>query len=243
MLDLARFTNLTFDCYGTLIDWETGILRALRPLLSIHGIRASDDELLELYGRLESAAEADEYHTYREIQHAVAAGIATHFSRNFERKELDRLPDSIVRWPAFPDTADALARLGRHAPLVVVSNIDDDLFEGSRPHLQAAGATIDRLISAELCRSYKPSTKNFRVALALIDAPPDRVLHIAQSLYHDIAPARELGLSTVWVNRRLGRSGPGATPNVTASPSPERFTPDLIVPDLKSLADMFDRAR
>ncbi|MCK6476385.1 MAG: haloacid dehalogenase type II [Phycisphaerales bacterium] len=225
-------THLTFDCYGTLIDWETGILRAIRPVLSIHGVRSTDDELLELYGRLESRAESGPYRPYRDILREVMAGIGAHFGLNLEARELDRLPDSVGQWPAFPDTAAALARLSEHFVLTVVSNVDDDLFEGSRDRLESAGATIDRLVSAQLCRSYKPSHRNFRVALALLDVPTDRLLHVAQSLYHDIRPARELGLRTAWVNRRRGKPSTGATPPVEPS-----VRPDLEVPDMKSLAD------
>ncbi|MCC6427188.1 MAG: haloacid dehalogenase type II [Phycisphaerales bacterium] len=231
-------THLTFDCYGTLIDWETGILRAIRPVLSVHGIRTTDDELLELYAPIEARIEAGDYQPYRQVLREAMQAVGEHFKLQLEEKELDRLPNSLASWPAFPDTAPALARLSEELSLNILSNIDEDLFEGSRPRLEAAGARIDRLISAQLCRSYKPSHRNFNVALALLDIPKDRILHIAQSLYHDIKPARELGLQTVWINRRHNKPGAGATPRTDPS-----IRPDIELPDMKSLADLLCSAR
>lgn len=226
-------THLTFDCYGTLIDWETGLVRALRPLLSIHGVRPQDDDLLDLYARAESALEAGPYIPYTEVLRESARAILEHFGITPESRELDRLPDSLAAWPAFPDTAPALARLSQKFTLSVISNVDDDLFEGSRVRLESQGAVIDRLVSAQLTRSYKPAHRNFKVALALLDVDPSQVLHVAQSLYHDIKPARELGLKTVWVNRRREKKGSGATPRTDPS-----VVPDIEVPDMKSLADL-----
>ncbi len=232
MPDLSHITHLTFDCYGTLIDWESGLLKAIRPVLSVHGVRRTDDEVLEMYARHEARLEAGPYQPYRDVMRGAMAGIGEELGLAFESKELDRLPSSVEHWPAFPDTAAALARLAQRFTLTVISNIDDDLFEGSRPRLEASGAVIDRLVSAQLCRSYKPSPKNFRVAMALLDVPSEQILHVAQSLYHDIKTAKQLGLSAAWINRRAGKPGAGATPRV----SPD-ITPDLECPDMKSLAD------
>ncbi len=235
MLDLRPFTHLTFDCFGTLIDWEAGILKAIRPVLSVHGIRESDEQVLALYGSLEAELESGPYLTYRDVLRSVMLAVGRHYNINFEEREIERLPGSLAHWPAFPDTPAALARLGEHLTLNILSNVDDDLFEEVRPRLESAGARVDRLISAQLCRSYKPSRRNFNVALALLDVPRDQVLHVAQSLYHDIAPARELGLSTVWINRRHNRPGPGATP-----PTDPAIRPHLELPDLASLARLFE---
>ncbi|MBL8962613.1 MAG: haloacid dehalogenase type II [Phycisphaeraceae bacterium] len=232
MIDAARVRHLMFDCYGTLIDWEAGILRAIRPVLSVHGVRTSDEELLERYARSEAAVESGTYRPYREVLDRVMESIGVSYGLRFESRERERLAASVGAWPAFPDTAQALARLGERFTLTVVSNVDDDLFEGSRQRLESAGARIDRLVSAQLCRSYKPSPRNFRVALALLDAPVESVLHVAQSLYHDVAPARQAGLTTAWINRRRGKPGSGATPAARG------VMPDLELPDLRSLADM-----
>lgn len=229
MLDFSRFTALTFDCYGTLIDWEAGILQAIRPVLSVHGVRATDQRILETFARLEASEEREEYKPYREVLRNVMGRLGREMECEFVERELDRLPESIRRWPAFPDTAEALQALSQRYSLNVISNIDHDLFELTRPRL---GVELEHVVTAELCRSYKPAKRNFRVMLALLDMPTDRVLHIAQSLYHDVAPARELGLATVWVNRRAAKPGTGAT-----APA-DGVEPHVEVPDLASLAQM-----
>jgi 2-haloacid dehalogenase len=136
------------------------------------------------------------------------------------------LAASVGDWPPFPDTVEALQALADRFQLVILSNIDDDLFALSARHLGVAFAAI---VTAQQVGSYKPDPRNFRALLARLDTAPDRVLHVAQSLFHDIAPANALGLTTVWVNRRHDRPGSGATPPATARP-------DLEVPDLRTLA-------
>jgi 2-haloacid dehalogenase len=228
MLAFDRFTYLTFDCYGTLIDWERGILDALRPLLARHGATLTDDQILELYGDLESAAEAGPYQPYRDVLAAVVDGFGARLGFTPTAAERASLAASVGDWPAFPDTVDALQTLARRYRLAILSNVDDDLFTGSARRL---GVDFAAVITAQQVGSYKPDRRNFRAALARLEAPPDRVLHVAQSLFHDIAPAKELGLTTVWVNRRHDRPGFGATPPATAQP-------DLEVPDLRTLARM-----
>jgi 2-haloacid dehalogenase len=227
VIDFAGVRALTFDCYGTLIDWETGILRAIKPVLSVNGVRASDEELLALYATIEPAVQAEGYRLYREVLAEVLRRLAAHYKFELASREQDRLGESVQRWPAFPDTKAAFAALGERFTLAVLSNIDDDLFAGSVPHL---GREPDRLVTAELCRSYKPNPRHFRVGLALLDLAPEQVVHVAQSRFHDIVPARALGIKTVWVNRRSARPGTGATP-----PAGPDATPDMEVPDLASL--------
>lgn len=228
MLDWGRYEAATFDCYGTLIDWEAGILGAIKPLLASRGVQAADAEILALYARLEAEKERGEYQPYRRVLEHVAAGIAGHFGLSLGEGERGVLADSIANWEPFPDTVAALERLSRRYRLVICSNIDDDLFEATRRKLRV---DFEYVVTARYCRSYKPDPRHFRVALALLGLPADRVVHIAQSLYHDIAPAGAMGLATVWVNRRAGRPG-GATP---AAPAGTR--PDLEVPDLASVAE------
>ncbi len=230
-MDFSRFEAITFDCYGTLIDWETGILSTLQPLLKRHGIHAGDEDLLTLYGRLEQKVEEGEYCSYREVLHRVVCrlGIELGFTPTFTESEC--LSQSLVDWPAFPDTAQALKTLKKHYRLGILSNIDADLFEGTSRHL---GVDFDWVITAEQVRSYKPRKGHFLCALETFGIPKDCILHAAQSLFHDIAPARELGLATVWVNRRRGKTGSGATP-------PSRSIPDLEVPNLATLARMAER--
>ncbi len=231
-IDLRTFSTLTFDCYGTLIDWETGILNALRPLLERHGQALEDEAILELFGELEADAEAGPYQPYREILATVAGGFGERLGFETSAQERATFGASVGDWPAFPDSVDGLRRLKRHYRLVILSNVDDDLFAGSARRLEAP---FDAVVTAQQAGSYKPSLNNFRTLLERLDAPKQEILHVAQSLFHDIAPANEIGLTTVWVNRRHDRPGSGATP-------PQEATPALEVPDLRTLATMADAA-
>jgi len=226
-LDIESITHLSFDCYGTLIDWETGIANALQLLCEEHGVMCSDNQLLELYARCEAAEESEEFRPYREILRAVTRRVAWEFGFHASDENLRLLEESIKAWPPFPDTVDALARLKTRFKLVVLSNIDDDLFASSAHHLQIS---FDRVITAAQVKAYKPSLKVFEHARGALGIEIGQWLHVAQSLFHDIAPATALGLQTVWVNRRHDKEGAGATP-------PTEATATLEVPDLKSLAD------
>jgi 2-haloacid dehalogenase len=227
-LDFTRFEFLTFDCYGTLIDWETGILSAVRPVLAAHRRKLSDPGILELYAAIEGQQEQGEYRTYSEILQSVMMRMAARLGFSASEEEMHAISDSLPTWAPFPDTVPALKQLKKRYKLAIISNVDDDLLASSIERLEVG---FDHAITAEQCRSYKPSLHNFRTALERIGLGPDRVLHVAQSLYHDIVPAKEMGLATVWVNRRDGKPGPGATP-------PAKAEPDLQVPDLETLAKM-----
>jgi 2-haloacid dehalogenase len=225
MLDFRRYRALTFDCYGTLVDWERGILTALRPLLRRRGVACDDERLLTLYAAFEVEAEAGPYMPYREILRRVMVRMAAALSFPLEAGDEDCLAASVADWLPFPDTVAALAELKTRYRLAIVSNVDDDLFAGTRAHL---GVEFDAIVTAQQVRSYKPATAHFTTALARLALPPAEVLHVAQSLFHDVPPAKSLGMTTVWVNRRAGRPGSGATP-------PAEARPDLEVPDLRSL--------
>lgn len=225
-MDTSAIRTLTFDCYGTLIDWETGIVDALTPLLEGHGRALPAPQLLALYGELESAIQAEAFRPYREVLREVVRRLGKRLGFAPTAAEVESLPASLAAWPAFPDTAAALAALARRFELVVVSNVDDDLFAGSAPKL---GVELEAVVTAGRVGAYKPSPRMFEAALARIGRPKAEILHVAQSRFHDIAPARALGLQTVWVNRHAGRPGGGATPAADA-------LPDLEVPDLATLA-------
>jgi 2-haloacid dehalogenase len=227
-MNFSRFRALTFDCYGTLIDWETGILRALRAVLAPRGIDRPDDELLEGFARIESPIQQGPFLRYRAVLDQGMLQLARHLGFDPTPGEVTALSASLPSWPPFPDTVAALDRLRRHYRLGIISNVDDDLFAGSARLL---GGRFDWIVTAESVRSYKPSRNNFHRALERIGLPRDQVLHVAQSLYHDIEPARSLGLATVWVNRRGLRGGSGATP-------PSAAKPDLEVPNLATLAEL-----
>lgn len=224
-LDFSRFTWLTFDCYGTLIDWDRGILSTLRPILSAHGRNLSDAGILELFAAIERVEQAGEYRTYRQILEAVMMKMAARLVFHIGSDEVRSLPNALGDWPTFPDTVSALRDLKSRYKLAVVSNTDDDLFARTATRLEVP---FDAVITAQQARSYKPSLNNFRLALERLAVPSEQVLHVAQSLYHDIAPANELGIASVWVNRnqRAGASG-GAAGSAK---------PDLVVPDLATLA-------
>jgi 2-haloacid dehalogenase len=226
VLDFARYRVLTFDCYGTLIDWERGILDALRPVCARHGASRSDDELLALFARTEAPIQQGPYRPYREVLREAMVRLGRHLGFELQSREAEALARSLPSWPPFPDTVPALRRLARRFALGVISNVDDDLFAGTSDRL---GVRFEWVVTAQQVGSYKPARANFHRALERIGRPWDQVLHVAQSLFHDVAPARSLGLATVWVDRRAGRAGTGATP-----PSDPR--PDLEVPDLATLA-------
>jgi len=232
---MARFAGvraLSFDCYGTLIDWESGILGALRPLLSRHGVACDDDRLLGLYAAAESALEAGPYRPYREILREVTRRLAAELRFDPATGELDQLADSLPGWPPFPDTVESLRTLQNRFRLAIASNIDDDLFAATERRL---GVKFDQVTTAQQVCSYKPAPAHLLRTLEKLGI--DRkgkvveLVHVAQSLFHDIAPAKALGITTVWVNRHSGRSGSGATP-------PAEARPDFEVPDLRSLVDL-----
>jgi len=227
-LDPRRFEALTFDCYGTLVDWESGLVSALRPLLQAHGVAwPGDDPVLERFAGLEAAAEEGVYRSYRDVLGEVLVGLGEELGFAPSPEDRSAFADSVGRWPVFPDTTAALRRLARRYRLAIVSNVDDGLFAHTA---KALGVRFDEVVTAEQVRSYKPAPAHFHEVLRRLDLPGDRVLHVAQSLFHDVLPAQVLGLSSVWVNRRSGRGGSGAT-------RPARARPELEVPDLRTLAD------
>jgi 2-haloacid dehalogenase len=227
-IDFERFDALTFDCYGTLIDWESGIGGGLTRVLRSHGVDVPVDELLERYGVHEASLEQGPYLTYRTILGKALVAVAAEFGVTPTAREVAGFAASVGEWPAFADSTAALHRLARRFRLGVITNCDDDLFAASNGRL---GVTFDWVITAEQLGSYKPATRNFELAFERIDVPRGRILHVAQSLFHDHVPAKALGMTTVWVNRRHDRPGSGATP-------PAEAQPDLIVPDLASFAEI-----
>ena len=222
-LDFDRFRALTFDCYGTLIDWETGLLAALRLILNSHGRELTDAQILKIYSELEPQAQIP-WRLYREVLAKVVVGLGQRLGFQASAAELQSLPDSLQNWQPFPDTVAALARLKTKYKLAIISNTDDDLFAGTAKHLQT---NFDAVITAEQAKAYKPSLAPFHLALERLAMPRDRILHVGQSVYHDVVPAKSLGMGTVLVYRR----GFGAT-------RPSDAQPDFIVPDLETLASM-----
>jgi 2-haloacid dehalogenase len=216
-MDYSGFDALTFDCYGTLVDWERGILAALPPELD-------GERVLAAYAELESELEAGKYLRYREVVARCYDGLAARYE--LPRDGRDAFADAVGDWPPFPDSAEALARLKERFKLGVITNCDDDLFARTQSRL---GVEFDWVITAQQVGAYKPSARGFEEAFTRMDVPRRRILHVAQSLFHDHVTAKRLGLSTAWIDRRRGRAG-GATPPADAKP-------DATFADMASFAE------
>lgn len=220
------FDALTFDCYGTLIDWESGILVGLRAVLGDHGVTAIDEDLLERYASAEARLEAGPYRPYRDILAAALTEVGASFGVGVTDPERAAFGGSVADWPAFPDSAAALRLLATRFRLGVLTNCDDDLFAASNRRL---GVAFDWIVTAQQAGGYKPRVANFEALFERVDVPRNRILHVAQSLFHDHVPAKALGMTTVWIDRRRGRPGAGATPPASAEP-------DAAFPDMASFA-------
>jgi 2-haloacid dehalogenase len=215
MFDFTRYEILTFDCYGTLINWEDGILSSLHKILAAHSKQVDDATLLKLYGDFELRAEQPPFHPYREVLGSVVQQFGSELGFTPTAAEIRSLPDSLATWKPWPDTVAALQQLKTRFRLAILSNVDDDLFAATRPQL---GVEFDEVITAQQAQAYKPSLRLFELALTRINAPAHRVLHVGQSVYHDVIPAQALGLATVWINRPSARPGVGAVKSADAKP-------------------------
>jgi 2-haloacid dehalogenase len=228
VVDFSRFEVVSFDCYGTLIDWEAGIFSVLRPILTAHGKDIPDAEILKLYAELEAEAERGEFHAYREVLESVVRGFGERIGFKPAETETRSLPDSLANWLPFPDTVAALKKLKARYQLAIISNVDDDLFAATARRLEIP---FDYVITAQQARAYKPSAQIFNLAKQRIGVTPAQWLHAAQSVYHDVIPAKSMGIASVWVNRPSRRPGAGAAKAAAGEP-------DLEVPDLKTLAQL-----
>jgi 2-haloacid dehalogenase len=210
---LTDFTVLTFDCYGTLIDWETGIVNALRPLFASELVERSRDHILAAFARLESAQEAETPDMiYSELLALVHRRLAEEWDIAATAADHRAFGSSVGEWPPFPDSAAALAYLKRFYKLVILSNVDRTSFAHSREGL---GVAFDAVYTAEDIGSYKPDLRNFRTmidGLQRCGYSLGDILHTAQSLFHDHAPANAVGLRSAWIDRRGSTAGSGATP-------------------------------
>lgn len=230
-IDFKNVTYLTFDCYGTLIDWEAGIIDALQPILNRHGHALDPQSLLESHAMFEAAIESGPYRSYRQVLSDVIDRFGVWLGFSPTDDDRAAFSGSVGLWPPFTDSKGALAELGRHFRLVALTNVDDDLFVGSDHQL---GQPFHAVFTAQQIGSYKPSRTNFRYAIDRLGGDPMRIVHVAQSLYHDVAPASDLDLQTVWINRRSNQKGSGATPAATAKP-------DMEFPSLEALVAYLGR--
>ena len=228
MLDFDRFEWLSFDCYGTLVDWETGISDAVAGVFARHGVRKSRAEILALFAAAEPRVQSSgEFLDYRRVLRDVMQIMAWDASIRLTADEAEVLPDSLPNWPVFPDAPDALKRLQSRYRLAIISNVDDDLFRRSEV---ALGVKFDAVVTSEQEGCYKPDLRVFFLAQERmgVENENERWLHVGESLYHDIGPANRLGIDSVWV-RRPDRGG---------GTRPTDAVPTLEVPDLTVLADM-----
>ncbi len=237
---LRDFKVLTFDCYGTLIDWETGILNELKPWAARHGLTLDDEPLLGAFAEEEAACERQTpKKLYPQLLESVLERLAERWSVALDEGEAAEFGRSVGRWPAFPDSSEALVYLQQHYKLVILSNVDRDSFALSESRL---GIKFDRVITAQDVGSYKPDARNFVYMLEdlqrTLGTGPEVILHTAQSLFHDVVPAKVAGLKTMWINRRRGSDGWGATPPVEG----EGATPDLEVAGMAELVALHQAA-
>jgi 2-haloacid dehalogenase len=230
---LTDFDALSFDCYGTLIDWESGLAAVLSPWARARGAQLDDETLLAAYSTHEARAEAEHPgESYPDILARSLRELGRQFDTEVTDDDAARLAGSVPDWPAFPDSPAALAALNMRYQLIILSNVDRDSFAASNQRL---GVTFASVLTAQDIGSYKPSARNFAALLAeaaRLGVGEGRLLHVAQSLFHDHVPAKQAGLHTVWINRRHDRPGWGATPA-----PPAHIHPDWEFPSLQALAD------
>lgn len=220
--DANKIQALTFDCYGTLIDWDGGIRAAVATLPSCRG--ADLERLIEDREREEYALLKGGFRLYGDILAESIVRAASLQGCAVGCSEAIRFARSMGQWPAFPDSGDALERLAKRFRLAILSNVETGILERSVRHLKPV---FEHCVTAEQVRSYKPATAHFTEALQRLDLPPERVLHVCGSVYHDVRPAQSLGWRVTWVNRR-------------DDPAPEEPAPDQTVNGLEELADLLD---
>jgi len=213
---------MSFDCYGTLIDWEAGLAGVLTPWARSAGLDLDDEALLAAYSRHEAEAEAAyPREEYPQILARSMRALGSELGSQVSPDDAQRLARGVPDWPAFTDSADALAALGRRFKLIILSNVDRASFAASNQRL---GVQFSAVITAQDVGSYKPSSRNFEFLLGeatRLGVEDGKLLHVAQSLFHDHVPAQRAGLRTVWINRRAGRPGWGATPAPDAPVVPD----------------------
>lgn len=216
---LDGVTTLTFDCYGTLIDWYGGLSASFVELFGPDAARRTD-ELVRAYVTIEAEVEAERFRSYRDVLTQVALRMADRFEFDIDGERAASFADMLPNWPPFADTNDALVRLKKRFRLGVLSNVDGDLFAGTCRHFPVE---FDFVVTAQDVRSYKPAHGHFQ-RLFSDHCPREKVLHVAQSLFHDGVPCGELDVAYVWINRYKDRNETEVSPLAEFA-------------DLKSLAD------
>ena len=221
-MDFNNFKLISFDCYGTLIDWKKSLMDIMTPFITRHKLDISGDQMFDLFFKADQKSTGENYKPYHDVLVTIMDEIGKELNINLKQAERTCLVDRFGDWTAFPDTSDALQELQKKYKLAIISNVDDELFDVTK---RCLGVRFEFIITAKQLGSYKPSKNNFIKALEKFELPSEQVLHVAQSIYHDIVPTNTLGWNNVWVNRYN---------------EPERIDPaeipGLEVPDLASLA-------
>jgi 2-haloacid dehalogenase len=219
MAKLTEFKALTFDCYGTLIDWESGMVEALQPLTSKASRKLTRDEILEAHACHESSQQVQTpAKLYRDLLATVYRRLAEEWGVATSWSDCVAYGRSVRNWPAFADTVASLQYLKRHYKFAILSNVDNESFSFSNEKL---GVDFDAVYTAEDCGSYKPAARNFEYMLAKLKTlgiEKSEILHTAESLFHDHGPANEQGLTSCWIHRRHGQEGSGATMGLAQTP-------------------------
>ena len=223
----GQVSVITFDCYGTLIDWETGIWEAFQSAAANDGVRLEREEVVQAYHAIEAMVESGTFRPYGDVLRETARRVAAECGWTISSERAGFLPESLPEWPPFADTNPSLERLARHWRLGILSNVDEDLLAGTLSHLDV---DFDFYVTADRVESYKPDLAHFEAARPFVGDLAGW-LHAAQSLFHDVAPANTVGLPVVWVNRKAERR-PAEGP-----------LPDHEVPNLAALADWLIAAR
>lgn len=219
-IDLSRYDAVTFDCYGTLIDWDTGVANFLGPWAVRSDFEGTVTDVIARFAMHQRAQQqSSPFKNYRSVIHDALAAAIGELGGRISADELDSFSRNVGTWPAFTDTIDALRQLkraGKH--LGVISNVDNSSFDETHGHL---GDLIDTVVTAEMVRTYKPDPRMFDALFGALEKKHidrSRVLHLAQSRFHDVAPGNQIGLDVVWIDRRHGRPGHGVTIASSAEP-------------------------
>lgn len=233
-LDLSRFDTISFDCYGTLIDWESGILAALRPWRDRQAAPPTDAALLAAFGANERAVQsATPGLIYPQVLAEVLRRMSRDLGAEVSEDDAAAFGASVPDWPAFDDSHDALTRLAARFRLYVLSNVDRASFAGSQDRL---GVTFTGVVTAQDVGAYKPDPRNFVAMIAKVEADGGtkaQHLHVGEALHHDVAPGQAAGLPVVWIDRRAGQD------RDTRASGPERtdVTPDATFTSMQAFAD------
>ncbi len=212
-MNFKQFEILSFDCYGTLIDWKKSILDIFILVIREYHLDISGDEMFQLFLEADRKFIGAEYKPYHDILINIMDEIAKRLKLNLHPRDRSCLVDRFGDWTPFPDTHESLVELQKKFRLAVISNIDDELFSITR---RCLGVKFDFIITAKQLGSYKPSLNNFIKAQEQFGVSYDKILHVAQSIYHDIVPTNKLGWNNVWVNRygEQERTDPAEFPNL-----------------------------